>query len=85
MPSIYTNLKKSDRKYIAKQKALIRREFLDLTKQEEMITELYKRMVGKNAVIPAEKVEVKKEVKAVKAVKSKAKAEPKVKKAKAKK
>ena len=56
MPSIYTNLKKSDRKYIAREKARIRKQFLDLAKQEEMITDLYKRMVGKAAVVPTEKV-----------------------------
>ena len=45
MPSIYTTLKKSDRKYISTQKARIRREFLDVKKQEEMISELYKRVL----------------------------------------
>src|SRR3989344_7513308 len=45
MPSIYTNLKKSDKKHIRTEKARIRRQFLDVAKQEEMITELYKKMV----------------------------------------
>ena len=45
MPSIYTNLKKSDKKHIRTEKARIRRQFLDVAKQEEMITELYRKMV----------------------------------------
>ncbi len=45
MPSIYTNLKSSDRTYIRKEKSRIRRQFLDVAKQDDMINELYKRMV----------------------------------------
>ena len=47
MPSIYTQLKSSDRKFIRTEKARIRRQFLDFKKQEEMINELYKRLLGK--------------------------------------
>ena len=50
MPSIYPQLKKSDRKFIRTQKARIRRQFLDFKKQEEMITELYKRLLGNSIV-----------------------------------
>ncbi len=60
MPSIYPNLKASGRKYIRTQKALIRRQFLDVAKQEEMISELYKRMLPSDKVKP----EVKKETSA---------------------
>ena len=61
MPSIYPQLKKSDRKYIRTQKASIRRNFLDAKKQEEMISELYARLLG-----APKKAEVVKEVKATK-------------------
>lgn len=47
MPSIYTQLRSSDRKHIRTEKARIRREFLDLAKQEELISALYVKMLGK--------------------------------------
>ncbi len=53
-------IRKSDKKFIRKEKARIRRQFLDLVKQEEMIDELYKRFVKAPKV-----VEVKKESKKV--------------------
>ena len=36
-------IRKSDKKFIRREKARIRRDFLDFKKQEEMINELYKR------------------------------------------
>ncbi len=66
MPSIYTNLKKSDKKHIRTEKARIRRQFLDFAKQEELITELYKKMVPA-AILEA--VKAPKEVKVPKATK----------------
>lgn len=39
---------KSIRKFIRKEKARIRREVLDIKKQEELITELYKRLSKKD-------------------------------------
>lgn len=38
-------IRRSDKKFIRLEKARIRRQFLDLVKQEEMINELYKRFV----------------------------------------
>ncbi len=61
MPSIYPNLKASDRKYIRIQKARIRREFLDFKKQEEMISELYERFVPKVLKTAAQATPVKEE------------------------
>ena len=79
MPSIYPNLKKSDRKYIRTKKAQIRREILDVAKQEEMITELYKKMVGNIVVAP--KIVIAKEPKKVEKKIAKSKTQkPKVKK-----
>jgi hypothetical protein len=37
---------KSTRKFIRTEKARIRRQFLDVKKQEEMIAELYKKLSG---------------------------------------
>ena len=54
MPSIYPQLKKSDRKFIAREKGRIRAHFSDTKKQAEMITELYKRFVGKSLMVPQE-------------------------------
>lgn len=54
MPSIYPQLKYSDRKFIRTEKARIRRQFLDTKKQEELITELYQRILGKKVVLPKE-------------------------------
>ncbi len=67
MPSIYPNLKFSDRKHIRTEKARIRRQFSDLVKQKELISELYKKM---NAVAPEKPKapEVKKAKPAVKKV-----------------
>lgn len=50
MPSIYKKLKGSDRKFIRKEKSRIRREFLGFNKQEEMISELYKKMLGQSEI-----------------------------------
>ena len=50
MPSIYKKLKSSDRKFIRKEKSRIRREFLGFKKQEELISELYKKMLGESKV-----------------------------------
>ena len=36
-------IRKSDKKFIRTEKARIRRQFLDLVKQQEMINELYKK------------------------------------------
>ena len=38
----------SIRKYIRREKARIRREVLDIKKQEELIAELYKRLIKKD-------------------------------------
>ena len=42
-------LNRSLRKYIRKEKARIRREVLDLAKQEELINELYKEVFKNNS------------------------------------
>ncbi len=60
-------IRKSDKKFIRKEKARIRRQFSDSKKQEEMINELYKRFSAFLKVegvkeIPVPKVEVKKTV-----------------------
>ncbi len=76
MPSIYTTLKKSDRKFIRTEKARIRRQFSDAVKQEEMITEMYKKLVpAMGTASPAKPIaaEPKKEAKKVVAKKPKAK------------
>ena len=39
---------KSLRKYIRQEKARIRREVLDIKKQEELIAELYKKLIKKD-------------------------------------
>jgi len=52
MTSIYPQLKKSDRKFIRTEKARIRRQFSDSKKQEELINDLYKKMVGDPKVAP---------------------------------
>lgn len=41
-------LSKSVKKYIRREKARIRREFLDTKKQEELIQELYQKFFKKN-------------------------------------
>jgi len=66
MPSIYPTLKKSDRKFIAREKGRIRAQFSDVKKQEELISVLYVRFLGKasatdKAVTVEAKTEVKKE------------------------
>ena len=43
-------IRKSDKKFIRKEKARIRREFSDLKKQQEMIDALYKRFIKSNVV-----------------------------------
>ncbi len=39
-------IKKSDKKFIRLEKARIRRQFLDVKKQQELIDNLYKRFLG---------------------------------------
>jgi len=43
-------IRKSDKKFIRTQKARIRSQFLDIKKQEELITELYKKFLPANTV-----------------------------------
>lgn len=62
-------LKKSDKKFVRLEKARIRSRFLDFKKQEEMITELYKRFEKKPVVTAIKDAPVKEEVKAVKITK----------------
>ena len=60
MPSIYPQLKDSDRTFIRTEKARIRRQFLDRKKQEELITQLYQRFLGSKEVksaLEAERVQ----------------------------
>ena len=71
MPSIYKKLKNSDRKFIRTEKARIRREFLDSKKQDEMISELYKKMLGEVKPEVKEEKKVKIEVNKPKKVKTK--------------
>ena len=80
-------IKKSDKKFIRTEKARIRRQFLDLKKQQELIDNLYKKFekvesqhVAEVVVQPKEekKMEAKKETK----VKPKKVSKPKVKKEK---
>lgn len=71
-------IKKSDKKFIRTEKARIRRQFLDVKKQEELIDKLYEKFSGKpgaNQTID-ENTSVKKEAEKPKA--------PKVKKVKTK-
>ena len=68
MPSIYKKLKKSDRKFIRREKSRIRREFLSFKKQEEMISELYKKMLGKPEVVQVKEAKEVKEDKKDKSV-----------------
>ncbi len=42
------NMPNSLRKFVRKEKARIRREFLDYKKQEELIEELYKKLTNEN-------------------------------------
>ena len=74
-------IRKSDKKFIRTQKARIRRQFSDTKKQEELITELYKKFLPgpkaegvKEAALPkpeTKKLEVKKEAKKVEVKKDK--------------
>ncbi len=70
-------IKKSDKKFIRSEKARIRRGVLGIKKQEELISELYKRFIGKNssekAAVPEKQIEAvkKTEVKKEKAVPAK--------------
>ena len=81
MPSIYTQLKSSDRKFIRREKARIRKQFLDFKKQEELITELYKKILNQKEVNHTSAQEKKEEPKKVIVKKEKTK----IKKAKVKK
>lgn len=63
------NLTKSERRFIRSEKARIRSQFLDVKKQEELITELYKKFLKQPKVAgikeeapekPVAKVEIKK-------------------------
>ena len=70
-------IKKSDKKFIRREKARIRSQFLDFKKQEEMIAELYKRFlkqpvqIESSIKIDKETKKEKEEVKSEKVVKSK--------------
>ena len=66
MPSIYKKLKKSDRKFIRTEKSRIRREFLGFKKQEELISELYKKLLGEPKINKDDDVEKNKEIKKTK-------------------
>ena len=46
------NLTKSTRKFIRLEKARIRRQFFDVKKQEELISELYKRFLAPTTAAP---------------------------------
>ena len=70
-------IKKSDKKFIRREKARIRAQFLDFKKQEEMITELYKRFLGKSEI---KEDKAKAEVKDVEVKKAAVKIKPKNKK-----
>ncbi len=77
-------IKKSDKTFIRKEKARIRSQFLDKKKQEELINNLYKKILGQPEVkvagemtpkeepkeVAVKKEVVKKEVKKEKKVKS---------------
>ncbi|OGZ72473.1 MAG: hypothetical protein A2908_02820 [Candidatus Staskawiczbacteria bacterium RIFCSPLOWO2_01_FULL_38_12b] len=68
-------IKKSDKKFIRTEKARIRRQFLDVKKQEELIDKLYEKFSGKpgaNQIID-ENTSVKKEAKKPKAPQQKQK------------
>ncbi len=81
-------IRKSDKKFIRSEKARIRVQFFDVAKQEEMIVELYKRFIPKQASqTPTikEKLEVKTEVKAEPKVEDKKEKAVKTKKVVAKK
>lgn len=71
-------IKYSDKKFIRLEKSRIRRQFLDVKKQEELINNLYKRFVKQEA-LPA-KVEPVKVEKAEKVEKAKVQKKVKVKK-----
>jgi hypothetical protein len=61
MPSIYPQLKDSDRKFIRREKARIRAQFSDVKKQEELISALYQKALA--LPIKGPKPEVKEEAK----------------------
>ena len=48
------SIRKSDKKFIRREKARIRKQFLDVKKQQEMINELYVRFLPKEAMPAAE-------------------------------
>ena len=79
------NLTKSARKFIRSEKARIRAQFLDVRKQEDLITELYKKMLGqeKNEANVQEEIKETKEIKEMKKVKEEEPKKTKVKKGKA--
>lgn len=78
-------IKKADKKFIRLEKARIRREFLDVAKQEELINKLYERFASKaeKAVdaLKAPKTETKKQEAKPKAKTPKAEKAPKAKRA----
>jgi len=79
-----SNLPKSIRKFIRLEKARIRVQFFDQKKQEEMITELYKKLSSQPVIQTKAQGEPKKEEKktTLKAEEKKAKAPVKAKKEK---
>lgn len=70
-------IKKSDKTFIRREKARIRGQFLDVKKQEELITELYKKFSNQSVVAKTAEIN-NKEAKEVKIVKKEDK-KPKVK------
>ena len=81
-------IRKSDKKFIAREKGRIRAQFSDIKKQEELIDNLYKKFLPTDKAsqvkeVVAPKAEVKKEVQKAEA-KPEVKREKVVKKAKAK-
>ena len=79
-------IRKSDKKFIRLEKARIRRQFLDVKKQQELIDELYKRFTPtpKTKVLKNEKTEKAPEPKELKKEKTETK-KPEAKKEKDKK
>jgi hypothetical protein len=77
-------LTKSDRKFIRLEKSRIRKRFFEVAKQEEMISQLYKKMLGEAA--PVKETKVSGEMGAAKSAEASKEAKPaKVKKEKTKK
>lgn len=52
-------IRKSDKKFIRTEKARIRAQFLDFKKQEELISEIYKKFLEKPVIKEKKEVDVK--------------------------